>query len=985
MPNELKDQFMERLNSINEKKRQLLTKGKEYQSNGDFDNANKAKDYLRGLKEQESLLQQRYLDEAVAQKQSVIEGLASGETIKDYVKTVKQYIPDFDPSGMGSYGSSDNSFDEKVYKQNPEKLKKELSKLGYEDVDVETGVSALDTTILAGLRNDDSRKEYFQRAGKGYDLLETLNIDGRQNFLVKNKEGKNILALPKGINMKDVGAFVASETIPTISGIYAAPSGLVGGPMSPATVAAAGAAGYAIGGSIQDAALRAVLFMDVKPKEIAIDRSKEAALGFLTGYGAGKIIQPFARRSGSTIENIVAKDLMEAESLLKKSPRYQKLNEVDNTVPIGAEKAGDAGIAIQRGLGGRFPSMGVATKMQGIRNTIGEIQDVILKEGKDLPPVNFTRVKTKAETLVRQISKRNENIRKANEKILSQRVDYLRPVSTNKVELGNTISKLVDDAAAKGDEINKATFDAFYASSNVASVSVPKAEVLGQIQRKLSDPINRGLRSPEVESLLKEYQKSFPDNLTMRDIDNIRKGISGATSKTNSSTTSQQVASGVAAEVGNIFENTLAKYNLTADWANTMKVFDETSLAFRRSSPGAILAEKFGAKTQSPEVMVETALSSTQAAKDLIGALKATGDDAGADMLREQLKNVYREQIGIAPDGVFNGINSKHTPEMVETLWENPIVAKRINSQIAELNDVLKKVKVDKVNMDADEANRLLELIPLNERKELLKQIEKKAIIQKQQEKFFDNEIIKLAKNGQFDNIDGDVLAHTALYKATTDDLDAIMSMLTPSGKKKLGADMFSKLGKDFAGGSEEGLVSGQQAGLKTLSWKKINKELLGYDRKDGRNAPQWLKSMDKVVGRDTMDEFIAVAKVGEANSPLTKIEAESIGLHSLWSTTGPKWYLSNLLGYVNQYTLATAYSSNNLRPMLRYMSKNIGDAKYAENMNKMMRGITMTRPGIQAIIEQAKDDPQFARDVGLMYAEMAAELEQEKQAAQQR
>ncbi len=627
MPNELKDQFMERLNSINEKKRQLLTKGKEYQSNGDFDNANKAKDYLRGLKEQESLLQQRYLDEAVAQKQSVIEGLASGETIKDYVKTVKQYIPDFDPSGMGSYGSSDNSFDEKVYKQNPEKLKKELSKLGYEDVDVETGVSALDTTILAGLRNDDSRKEYFQRAGKGYDLLETLNIDGRQNFLVKNKEGKNILALPKGINMKDVGAFVASETIPTISGIYAAPSGLVGGPMSPATVAAAGAAGYAIGGSIQDAALRAVLFMDVKPKEIAIDRSKEAALGFLTGYGAGKIIQPLARRSGSTIENIVAKDLMEAESLLKKSPKYNKLNELDNVTPVGAEMAGEAGIALQRGLAGKFPSMAVATKMQGVRNTLGEIQDVILKEGKDLPPVDFTRVKTKAEKLAGHIARKDESIRKANEKIISQRVDYLRPVSTNKVELGNTISKLVDDAAAKGDEINKATFDAFYASPNVASVSVPKAEVLGQIQRKLSDPINRGLRSPEVESLLKEYQKSFPDNLTMRDIDNIRKGISGATSKTNSSTTSQQVASGVAAEVGNIFENTLAKYNLTADWANTMKVFDETSLAFRRSSPGAILAEKFGAKTKSPEVMVETALSSTQAAKDLIGALKVTGDD----------------------------------------------------------------------------------------------------------------------------------------------------------------------------------------------------------------------------------------------------------------------------------------------------------------------------------------------------------------------
>jgi hypothetical protein len=117
----------------------------------------------------------------------------------------------------------------------------------------------------------------------------------------------------------------------------------------------------------------------------------------------------------------------------------------------------------------------------------------------------------------------------------------------------------------------------------------------------------------------------------------------------------------------------------------------------------------------------------------------------------------------------------------------------------------------------------------------------------------------------------------------------------------------------------------------------------------------------------------------------ITKIEAETMGLHSLWSPQGAKWYVSNPFGYLNNLTLATAYGSNNLRPMLRYMSKNIGDVKYAENMNKMMRGITMTRPGVQALIEQAKDDPQFTRDVGLMYAEMAKELEQEKQAQQQR
>jgi len=986
MPNELKDQFMEALSSINKKKSQLLTKGKEFEAKGDVENANKAKEFLRGLKDQEAVMQQQYLDEAVARKNSVLEGIASGETIKDYQKTIKSYVPDFDISGMGSYSSQDNSFDEKIYKFNPDKLKKELSKIGYDNVDVKTGVGILDTTILAGLRNDESRKKYFQQEGRGYELIETLNIDGKQNFLVKNKEGENILALPKGINVKDVGAFVASEALPTVGGIVGGLAGLgAGAPTGPgaiATTAAGSAAGYSGVGAAQDMALRVALGLDIKPAGVLVDRSKEMALGFVVGYGTGKLLQPFARRTGNTIENLVAQDLADAESLLRKSGKTPKLDDIENVIPVGAT-GGTAGVLFQRGLSGRFPSMEVNKKMQAVRNVMGEYQEVIQNQGQNLPPVDFTRVVAKRDALARQISKRDDNIRAESAKILDSRLGLIKAPEVNKVEFGKVLLGLVDDAAAKGKEISDATFTAFFASPNVASVSVPKAQVLGQIQRKLNDPINRGLKSPEVESLLKDYAKDFPDNLTMRDIDNIRKGISGATSRTQSSTTSQQVASGVAEEVGNIFETTLAKYNLTADWANTMKIFDETNLAFRRSSPGSILMDKFGAKVKSPEDMVEAALSSTQAVNDVIGALKNTGDDAGANLVREQLKNVYKEKIGITPNGTFNGINSKHTPEMVEAIWDNPLVAKRINSQIAELKDVLKIAKVDKVNLTPEDANRLLDTIPLNERKALLKEIEKKAIQQNRNERFVDNEIIKLAKNGQFSNIEGDVLAQTALYKATPQELDDIMGMLTLSGKQKLGADMFSKLLADNATSGQNQLISGAKAGFDLWDASKINKSLAGFSRKDGRNAPQWLKSMDKVVGRDTMDEFIAASKVLEANTPLMKLEAEALGLNALYSLQGIKFYGSNLLGYAKNKTLAAAYGSNNLRPLMRYMSRNIGDAKYAENVNKMMRGVVMTRPGIQALIEQSKDDPQFSREVGLMYAEMQADLDKEKQAQQ--
>jgi hypothetical protein len=1012
MPSELKDKFMESLTSINERKQQILTKGKEFQNNGDLDNTKKAQDLLIGLKEQEAVLQERYLNEAVARENTLLNGISSGEGIG--FKKIKTYVPVssgmYNPTAMPVY--MEGSVPGKETNKLLQSQIAEVIGVDSNKVNVTKGVSALDTAFLAGLRKDESKKEYFMREGKGYELVKSLNVAGKENYVVKDKKGNHLLALPIGVNAKDVGAFVASETIPTMAAIAAAPPGLAasaptGFTTSPLTIAATTSAAYSGAGLVQDMALRSMLGIDIKPKEIIVDRAKEAALGTILGFGTSKLLQPLAKRSGATIENLVAKDLKEAESLLLKSQNYKPLSEMDNLTPIGAEKAGDAGINFQKAIAGRFPNMPVAQKMQSIRNTIGEIQDVVLKGGQDLQPVDFTKVIARRDALARQISKRDENIRGMSQRLINDRVDSLKPPSVNRVELGNTLDNLLSSAEKEGKEITRQVYSGFYQEADQLGVRIPRSEVIKTFEQTLNVSRNEFKENPAIFKLynkIKNYGKKESDDIKILDqygkpieiprpendffsTEQLRNLIQVARDSVpvNPSKTADQVATGVSKALNDKFESVMIQNGLGGKWQQVNQTFDEVNLAFKRTSPGKILSEKFGANVKSPEQMVDIALSNTQATKDVISALRNTGDNAGADMIQGQLRNSYFEKIGISADGTFNGVNSKHAPEMIEALYPDPLVAKRINSRIAELNDVLKVSKAEKVNLNADEAKRLLDIIPINEKNALLKQIEKKAIVQQKEEKFFNNEIIKLAKNGHFENIEGDVLAKTALYNASPADLDDIMKMLTPSGQKKLGADMFSRLAKDFATGGENQLVSGKQAGLNLLDHPKLNKTLQGYSRKDGRNAPDWLKSMDKVVGKETMDEFIAASKIIEANTPLTRIETEAIGIHGVYSPTGAKWYATNPLGYLNNKVIATAYGSNNLRPLLRYISKNIGDEKYTQNFNNIMRKVTMTRPGIQSVIEQSKDDPQFTRDVGLMYAEMQDELNQEMQLQQQR
>jgi len=923
---------------------------------------------LRSIQSEYARIAQNYEQEQAIRKDSLLSGIASGELISDKQKPIRSFVPSFDPSGMGSYGAEE-SFIETPLKYNPNKAKKVFAELVETDpkkVDVTTGVGFKETNMLSGLQDDEARKAYLQQK---YEEVLPVNTGGSSNFLVKNKEGNYILALPKGINMKDVGAAVATETLPILGAIG---GGLVGGlggtPSGPGAVAT-GAAGANIGysgiGTLQDIVYRKSAGLPAGVGQVAAERGKEAALGFGIDIATAGLAKPFVKRAGTAIENNVAKELREATELLQKKGK-------DVTYPVGAE-GGDISLKFQRELAGKFPKMAVAQTMEKTRGVMASYQKAIQDKVIGVPKVDITsRVKAEADQLAGQIGKQNVRLEQQAKGWVNNKLKQIVPDNTNQVDLGNTIFSLMEDAATKGQAIKDQAYRSFYDEATQRGVSVPKQEVLNTIEGVLTGTRNDFKRNPSIERLYRDIASSEADTFSTEQLRNIVQ-VARDSVPVNATKTADQVATGVSKALDDKFNEVISKNGLGDLWSQTNKTYDETSLAFRRSSPGKILSEQFGDQKLSPSQMVDATLANEKTVTDVLSALKNTGDQAGADALQKQLQNAYLEKIGITSG--YKGTNSKYKPEMVDALWGNSLASKRINSTISELNDALKANKVDIVNIPAEDVNRLLDIVPVNERKKVISSIVKKGQLQAKEDRLMSNEVVKQAKRGNWTYLDNDIFADTMLNKASTSDVLDIVKKLPLAEKQKVGADMFARLLSNY---STAGTGKNQaRFGFDLWDAEKVIQDLKGWTRAKGTGAPQWVKNMDAVVGKDAVDEFIAASRVQAANRPIG--EAESLQTRFVTSATGIKVY-GTPFQYISSRVLAAAYGSNNLRPFLRGLSKDIGDEAYQRNATRMMKGIIGTRTGLQAAAIQGRNDPDFQEQMQIILAEAQAQAEAEQQ-----
>ncbi len=957
-------QFKEVESRLTNAKNKLEEKLLQFKEAGDEQGMRQIGANLRSIQGEYARIAQNYEQEQAVRKESLLSGIASGTGIGYEDRDVAQQPP----SGAGMYNplySPTTRKESFPTKNTPKLLKQSIAELLETDpkkVDVTTGIGLKETTMLAGLKDDEARKSYLQQK---YKEVLPLNTPGTSNFLVKDKKGNVILTFPQGIDMKDVGAAAFTETAPLIAGIGAGIASLGTGPAAPFVASGASNLAYSGVGALQDVAFRKMAGLPAGIGQVATERGKEAALGLgidLLTYGVAK---PFTKRAGTAIENNVAKELREATELLQKRGK-------DVTYPVGAE-GGDVGLKFQRELAGKFPKMAVAETMEKTRGVMASYQKAIQDKVIGVPKVDITaRVKAEADQLAGQIGKQNVRLEQQAKGWVNNKLKQIIPDNTNQVDLGNTISSLMEDAATKGQAIKDQAYRSFYDEATQRGVSVPKQEVLNTIEGVLAGTRNDFKRNPSIERLYRDIASSEADTFSTEQLRNIVQ-VARDSVPMNATKTADQVATGVSKALDDKFNEVVSKNGLGDLWSQTNKTYDETSLAFRRSSPGKILSEQFGDQKLSPSQMVEATLTNEKTVADVLSALKNTGDQAGADALQKQLQNAYLEKIGITSG--YKGTNSEYKPEMVDALWGNSLASRRINSTIGELNDALKANEVKIVNIPADDVNRLLDIVPVNERQKVISSIVKKGQLQAKEDRLMSNEVVKQAKRGNWTYLDNDIFADTMLNKASTSDVLDIVKKLPLAEKQKVGADMFARLLSDY---STAGTGKNQaRFGFDLWDAEKVIKDLGGWSRAKGTGAPQWVKNMDAVVGKDTVDEFIAASRVQAANRPIGKVE--SFEARGLTSATGIKVYASPFQ-YIGNKVLAAAYGSNNLRPFLRGLSKDIGDEAYQRNATRMLKGIIGTRTGLQAAAIQGRNDPDFQEQMQIILSEAQAQAEAEQQ-----
>jgi hypothetical protein len=152
------------------------------------------------------------------------------------------------------------------------------------------------------------------------------------------------------------------------------------------------------------------------------------------------------------------------------------------------------------------------------------------------------------------------------------------PDNTNQVDLGNTISSLMEDAATKGQAIKDQAYRSFYDEATQRGVSVPKQEVLNTIEGVLAGTRNDFKRNPSIERLYRDITSSEVDTFSTEQLRNIVQ-VARDSVPMNATKTADQVATGVSKALDDKFNEVVSKNGLGDLWSQTNKTYDETSLA----------------------------------------------------------------------------------------------------------------------------------------------------------------------------------------------------------------------------------------------------------------------------------------------------------------------------------------------------------------------------------------------------------------------
>lgn len=883
--------------------------------------------------------------------------------------------------GMPAYGAPviESETIEFDAKEGHKQLSNTLSELmGVEPYRVNTtkGLTPEEMVVVASAQSPEAKADAI--AGL-YQNAYPVNVRNQQNFIVETSDGNYMLAYPPDKQGQRAAAAIASEAFPVTFGVLTAmmpmPKALNGMTKTKmATSSATSNLGYQVAKAAQEYVMTAASPKPVRNRMVDNigEAAKEAALMTGVEIVATPILGRVVKGMSSQVVNQVDQSLLEAAKVMDKS-------NFPMSAPVGASM-GDAGLLYARKLAADFQDSAVGLQHLKERRVLRDFQETMQGKTPNLPSKRqelYQGLKQQWDSITESIGRKDARIKSALQGAGERRFDALAADGANQGKLGQDIQTLVDTSKDQAQKIADAAFegpDGLYAKTDAAGIAFTPQEVSGVIKSVLQSNRNRFLGSTGIDEVLAELATTQQPlgyqslrNITMRARD------SGSAAAVGGKT-SPQVAGAVERALREFGESKVASAGLSDDLAKTMQIYDESKLAFNRSSPGAILAEKLGDYKKSGSDVVSLVLKDEKTAGDILDALYKSGDVQTASGLHKQMQDAYLEKIGLYDRFGKSARQVEPKKSMIEALWgrnpdgtPNPLAAERVDKSIREMNAAFEAAKVPIADLTPQNMDRLLSPLSDKERRSILSEMAQKSKLVQEQQRLVDNEMITLAKKGAWDKVDNDEFAD-ALFRARPDDVTVVMRNLPLKQRATVQKDFLYHFFERYGTG---GNATNQIDGFDLWNGDAFIQDINNWSRGKGR-APQIIKNMDAVLGRKSTDQIVAASRMNRAYRPIA--ESESDAIRTMMSETGIKVYASNLPSRIRRRIQAAAYGSNEFNSLLRDLSARKDPSSIKASTDKVMAWMTGTRMGWNSLASTTRNDPDAQLAIHEMLGTLAAE-----------
>jgi hypothetical protein len=812
---------------------------------------------------------------------------------------------------------------------------------------VRAGVGALPTP--------EGELQYLKRTYPNASIV-PIDIAGQTEYLIKNPDGTSFTTLDKGV--AGTAGMLAVEA-PIALGSAAAGIGTAIATRSPVTATlAAGGTELALG-TAADAITRAALKMPQQFGEDVSRRGLQAGIGTALGLGIDVVPSAMiANRVPSKFQN---------EFLEQFQGSAERLGLDSTAVPAGAQ-FGPQGLAAGEDLSGLFPRSIIAGRkrktQESVRTLFNDFLTTVPKTANDFSIVAANQ-KARQDAFTREIARANNKsallIDDTVKRILKPRA------KTNVDDLGNILRTNIEAAEAQAIKSTSEQYEVLADVAERAEFRITPKELL-DIIKPIKARVNVGgaFDDSAVKSV-EERLRKVNEPLDFRAFDAYIRAFNDAR-PTNAvgGKTKDAFGAGVAAELSELRRDIYSRFNAANPDGTVSNLGDEFKIAtdkvkaraaFEGNTLGGILRDVVGEQSTTPRDIVSSVMKEPFTINRVLQATKQLELDDPAqagitNKLQGMMQLQYLNDLGMgSKKGV---IHLDYDQGMLDSLYGNKAAAAARG--LDSINDKLRVLKSANVpEMTLTDLNELSSALSKDARDKIANGIIKRDVLQQEERKLVTSAVFKQASKGNFENIDPDLLSQSIFSSKSIAEVSLAMKRLSqssPEARNLFKGDFYRNLLDKYPGGTPA--IAPPYKSL-------FDETKFLADYNEGKSV--LAKNMETVLGKNGAQQFYDFAKVWQGakitNVKEAKANARILGTPSRATFVVP---VTPILSYGSNRYLAAMLATGSERYGLRSalakgsLAGDMNDV-YVKTFNRMFA----TREGMEALIHQTSNDPEFS------------------------